>query len=272
MDQKLENVDIKIFLGEEETTESSQIEGEEPDEHLSDTEIVEYGHIKSYVLRQARLTVAQGRAYAEFGARYILPWREVQLNYATVFGNNNPVILEIGFGMGHATAEIALNNPDFNYLAVEVHKPGVGALIERIVKQDINNIRILHLDVVPVLQKMIPPASLAGVHIFFPDPWPKKKHHKRRLIQTAFLQDLAQACLPGAYIYLATDWEEYGLWMVEVLAKASSWQNQYPDFSPRIPWRPQTAFERKGLDKEHVIREIYALRCQPEVQNATSEE
>ena len=219
-----------------------------------------HGHIRSYVLRQARFTNAQSRAYEQFGEKYILAGLSGFLNFPAIFGNANPVILEIGFGMGHATAEIASVNPNRNYLAIEVHKPGVGALIERIVSQGISNIRILHMDAVPALHELIPFASLTGVHVFFPDPWQKKRHYKRRLIQPPFLQLLAKACLPGAYLYMATDWEDYACWMVAALGQTPDWQNQYPDFAPPLPWRPQTAFERKGLNKDHLIREIYALR------------
>lgn len=256
MDHQIEDVDPNEFLGGEPDEPSGEEGGE------TSPETVERGHIRSYVLRQARLTGAQARAYDEHGARYILPFGGGVLDFPALFGNGNPVVMEIGFGMGHATAEIALLNPDRNYLAVEVHKPGVGALIERLVANGIANVRILHHDAVPVLRQMVAPQSLSGVHIFFPDPWQKKRHHKRRLIQAPFLAELARVCLPGAYLYLATDWEDYAQWMVAALAAAPDWQNQYEDYSPPIPWRPQTSFERKGLDKEHAIREIYALRRQ----------
>jgi tRNA (guanine-N7-)-methyltransferase len=227
-------------------------------------------HIRSYVLRQGRATRAQDRAWELYGTHFLVPTPAPgeavpegslpPLDFAELFGNPNPVVLEIGFGMGHATAEIALANPDRNYLGVEVHRPGVGALLDKAGDAGISNLKIIHHDVVPVLARMVPPGSLAGVHVFFPDPWRKKRHFKRRLIQAPFLETLAAACRPGAYLYLATDWADYAQWMLEELAKAPSWRNQYEGFAPAIEWRPSTSFEKKGLAKEHVIREVFALR------------
>lgn len=236
-------------------------------------------HIRSYVLRQGRATRAQERAWELYGQRYLIPLgstaeeqalyaespsaslsRLPGLDFRALFGNDHPVVLEIGFGMGHATAEIAQANPDRNYLCVEVHGPGVGSLLDKAGQADLANIRIVHHDIIPVLESLVSPGSLEGVHVFFPDPWRKKRHFKRRLIQAAFLEDLARVCRPGAYLYLATDWADYAQWMLDELAKAPSWVNQYPDFAPAIPWRPSTSFEKKGLAKDHIIREIYALK------------
>jgi tRNA (guanine-N7-)-methyltransferase len=237
-------------------------------------------HIRSYVLRQGRATRAQERAWERFGERYLValgrtpeeraffeesPSASLEclgpLDLAALFGNDHPVVLEIGFGMGHATAEIAAANPGRNYLGVEVHGPGVGSLLDKAGELGLSNLKIIHHDVVPVLDGFVPPGSLAGVHVFFPDPWRKKRHFKRRLIQAPFLETLAGVCRPEAYLYLATDWADYAQWMLDELAKSPSWKNQYPGWAPAIEWRPSTSFEKKGLAKDHVIREIYALRA-----------
>lgn len=212
------------------------------------------------MLRQSKITQAQVRAYDELGRHFMLPYAPTPVETQTVFGNTNPVVLEIGFGMGHATAEIAKVNPSTNYIGVEVHKPGVGALLDRIREYGLENLRIVHHDVVDVVETMIAPGMLSGLHVFFPDPWPKKKHNKRRLIQAAFLEKLATRCAPGAYLYLATDWEDYAQWMLAEIAQAPSWTNPHGGFCPPIEWRPSTAFERKGLAKDHIIREVYAIR------------
>ena len=237
---------------------------------MTESDESNHGHIRSYVLRQGRSTRAQDRAWELFGARYLVPMPTIGeplptgglacLDFTALFGNNYPVVLEIGFGMGHATAEIAAANPGMNYLAVEVHSPGVGSLLDKAGSLALTNLKIIHYDVVPVLVQMIPPGSLGGIHVFFPDPWRKKRHFKRRLIQVDFLEKLARACAPGAYLYLVTDWADYAQWMLDELAKAPFWQNQYADWAPAVSWRPSTSFEKKGRALDHVIREIYALK------------
>lgn len=213
-------------------------------------------HIRSFVLRQTRMTQAQELALEKLSPIYELPYRQQELDMDTIFGRQAPRILEIGFGMGHATAQIAAANPAIDYLGVEVHGPGVGALMLRIDEQALKNIRVVRKDVVLVLRDMIPAKSLDGVHVFFPDPWQKKRHHKRRLIQVEFLESLAEKVKKGGYIYLATDWADYADWMLDALNQAPSWQNRYPGFAPLQQWRPGTSFEHKGIEKAHLIQEL----------------
>ncbi|AEF85206.1 tRNA (guanine-N(7)-)-methyltransferase [Treponema primitia ZAS-2] len=218
-----------------------------------------YG-IKSYVIRAGRMSVAQRRSYETLGPDFSVPFAEGLLDFNSVFGSHNPVTLEIGFGMGIATAEIAEENPDKNYLGVEVHKPGIGRLLWEIEKRGLTNIRIIEYDAVEVLGKMIPPSSLAAFHIFFPDPWPKKRHHKRRLITRPFTETLVEKLLPGGYVYMVTDWAEYGEWALAELSGTPGLRNPYDGFAPPQAWRPQTKFERKGLDKHHEVRELFFLK------------
>jgi tRNA (guanine-N7-)-methyltransferase len=218
-----------------------------------------YG-IKSYVIRAGRMSVAQRRSYETLGTNFCVPFGREALDFSAVFGSDNPVTLEIGFGMGIATAEIAGENPDKNYLGVEVHRPGIGRLLWEIEKRVLTNIRIIEYDVVDVLEKMIPPSSLAAFHIFFPDPWPKKRHHKRRLVTRPFTETLVEKLLPGGYIYMVTDWADYGDWALAELSATAGLRNPHEGFAPPQPWRPQTKFERKGLDKHHDVRELFFLK------------
>jgi tRNA (guanine-N7-)-methyltransferase len=159
--------------------------------------------------------------------------------------------------MGIATAEIAASFPEKNYLGIEVHKPGIGRLLWEIEKRHIGNIRIIEYDAAEVLAEMIPDASLEGIHVFFPDPWPKKRHHKRRLITRPFTDLLARRLCPGAYLYMVTDWADYGDWALGELSATPGLINRYRDFAPPQPWRPLTKFERKGLLKNYQVRELY---------------
>lgn len=170
------------------------------------------------------------------------------------------MIVEIGFGMGAATALIAQANPERNYLGLEVHRPGIGRLLWEIERRGLSNIRIIEHDAVEVMEGMIAPASLEGIHLFFPDPWPKKRHHKRRLIRRPFTDTLAERLRPGGYLYMVTDWEDYALWALSELSAAGSLENPYGGFAPPRDWRPETEFERKGLDKRHEVRELYFVR------------
>ncbi|MCL2443035.1 MAG: tRNA (guanosine(46)-N7)-methyltransferase TrmB [Treponema sp.] len=220
--------------------------------------------LKSFVIRQGWFTDAQKKAYESLSPRYMLPVSfdqlsssEEKLNYKDIFGNTGNVILEIGFGSGFATAEIAKANPEKNYIGIEVHKPGIGRLLWEIEKQNLNNIRIIEYDAVPVLEKIIAPESLDAVHVFFPDPWPKKKHHKRRLVQLPFTLTLAKCLKQGGYLYMVTDWEDYALYALEELSATEGLKNNYDGFADSQTWRPRTRFEQKGLDKEHIIRELY---------------
>ncbi|GHV85898.1 tRNA (guanine-N(7)-)-methyltransferase [Spirochaetia bacterium] len=215
-------------------------------------------HLKSFVLRSGRMTPAQTRSY-ETG-HYLIPYTGEPADFAASFGNNKPVTVEIGFGMGRATAEIAAANPDKNYVGIEVFKAGIGKLIWEAETRGLLNIRIIEHDAVDVVQKMIAPVSAAAFHIFFPDPWPKKRHHKRRLIQKPFAELLASRLCPGAYVYFVSDWEEYAQSALEVFSAVPALTNPHGGFAPPLEWRVQTKFEKKGLDKNHLVREIYMER------------
>jgi tRNA (guanine-N7-)-methyltransferase len=221
--------------------------------------------IRSYVLRSGRMTAAQQRAYEELSPRYCLSGFAPVPSYAAVFGNPHPVTIEIGFGMGIATAWIAQDNPDRNYLGIEVHKPGIGRLLWEIEHRALENIRIIECDAVETLEYRIADESAAGFHIFFPDPWPKKKHHKRRLITRPFTDLLAEKLAPGAYLYMVTDSEDYAQWALAELSATAKLRNPYRDhaagFAPPQSWRPPTKFEAKGRAKNHVIRELYFCKA-----------
>jgi tRNA (guanine-N7-)-methyltransferase len=216
--------------------------------------------IKSYVLRAGHLTPAQKRSYDSLSGKFIIPYEEKLLDFAGIFGNNNPVIVEIGFGMGRATAVIAGENPDKNYIGLEIHKPGIGRLLWEIEKRPLSNVRIIERDATDVFQNMIPDNSLDGVHIFFPDPWPKKKHHKRRLIQPSFTDCIASKIKPGGYLYMVSDWLDYAKWALSALTGTEGMVNEYSGFAEPQAWRPQTSFEKKGLDKKHEIKELFFRR------------
>jgi tRNA (guanine-N7-)-methyltransferase len=226
-----------------------------------------YG-IKSYVLRAGRMSDAQKRSYETLSSRFCIPFADAGgelLAYRLSFGNENPVTVEIGFGMGIATAMIAEANPAMNYLGLEVHRPGIGRLLWEIENRNLSNIRIIEHDAVEVLQKMIPNHSVTAFHIFFPDPWPKKRHHKRRLITRPFTDLLAEKMKPGAYLYMVTDWEDYGNWALAELSATPGLANPYGGgvqggFAPHQEWRPITKFERKGIEKNHEVREIYFVK------------
>jgi tRNA (guanine-N7-)-methyltransferase len=223
---------------------------------------VEGGHppIRSYVLRAGRVGSGQARALAELGPRYVLPYRGEVLDLGAVFGRDAPRILEIGFGMGEGLAETAAAHPENDYLGIEVHTPGVGALLKQIGERGLDNVRIVQHDAVEVLERMIDPASLAGVHIFFPDPWHKKRHHKRRLIQPPFVAMLAQRIAPGGYLHLATDWEGYAQQMLEVLSAEPSLVNTAQGFCERPETRPLTKFEQRGLRLGHGVWDLLFRR------------
>jgi tRNA (guanine-N7-)-methyltransferase len=215
-----------------------------------------HSHIRSYVLRQGRVSNAQGRAVEtllpKFGIRH-----SIQLiDYKQLFNNSAPTILEIGFGMGETTARIAAAQPDKNFIAIEVHTPGVGNLLKEIDAQQLTNLRIIQHDAVEILRDMIPVASLAGIHIFFPDPWPKKRHHKRRLIQSPLVKVLCDKLQPGAYIHAATDWQEYADHILATLRAEPALENTATDFAPRPDYRPLTKFEQRGIKLGHGVWDI----------------
>jgi tRNA (guanine-N7-)-methyltransferase len=234
---------------------------------MEDTLPVRRG-VKSYVLRSGRTTAAQKRAYDEFSGRRCIPFSPGVLDCAAVFGNNNPVTIEIGFGMGAAAARIAQENPDRNFLGIEVYRPGIGKLLWEIDRRRLTNIRIIEHDAVEVLESMIGGNAAAAFHIFFPDPWPKKKHRKRRLITRPFTDLLAEKLAPLGYLYMVTDSEDYAHWALAELSTAAGLRNPYGDsscagsvgFAPGRSWRPQTKFEAKGLAQDRRIWEIYLVK------------
>ncbi len=215
--------------------------------------------IRSYVLRTGRLSRLQKNALETLSDRYSIPFQNKHINFEKIFGNNNPVIIEIGFGMGHATAEIADKNRHKNYIGIEVHTPGVGKLLSRIDILNLSNLRIIQYDAVHVIRTMVPSGSLQGVHIFFPDPWPKKKHNKRRLIKHEFIEELLPLIKKDGYIYAVTDWEDYAEQILRVFNKFTELKNPYGNYADGIEWRPDTSFEKKGIKKNHKIREIWEI-------------
>jgi tRNA (guanine-N7-)-methyltransferase len=219
--------------------------------------------IRSFVTRAGRVSTGQRRAMDELGPRFVVPYApatEAAADWNAVFGREAPRVLEIGFGMGASTAEIAALRPNDDFLGVEVHEPGVGALLKLIGEQELTNIRIIQHDAVEVLENMIAPDSLDGVHIFFPDPWHKARHHKRRLIQPKFVQLLISRMKPGAYLHCATDWQNYAEQMLEVLGAEAALENTAADYAPRPDYRPVTKFERRGLRLGHGVWDLVFKR------------
>ena len=214
--------------------------------------------VRSFVLRQGRISSGQKRSYEKLFNIYGIAGGETGiLESAKIFGNDNPMIVEIGFGMGKATAAIALKNSCVNYLGIEVHKPGIGRLLGEIERLALKNIRIVEGDAVEILTRRIKDNSVSAFHVFFPDPWPKKRHHKRRLITRPFTDLLAAKLLNGAYIYMVSDWADYGDWALRELSATPGLINRYNDFAEHQSWRPETEFELKGRNKNHEIRELY---------------
>ena len=203
----------------------------------------------------------QVRALQELGPRYLLPFQDSMPDWTTVFGRTAPRMLEIGFGMGAATAAIAMARPDIDFVGVEVHEPGVGALLRQIGEMGLGNLRLVQHDAVQVLDRMIEPQSLAGIHVYFPDPWHKKRHHKRRLIQPPFVALLASRLAPGGYLHCATDWEPYAQQMLEVLSAEPLLHNTAPGYAPRPEWRPLTKFEQRGLRLGHGVWDLLFRRA-----------
>jgi tRNA (guanine-N7-)-methyltransferase len=216
--------------------------------------------VRSYVLRGGRMGPGQQRALDELGPRFVLAFQDTPLDFEQVFGRHAPVVLEIGFGMGDATARIAAEQPDTDFLGVEVHEAGVGALLRRIGELGLDNLRIVRHDAVEVLRHMVPPGALAGVHLYFPDPWPKKRHHKRRLVQPPFVRLLAERLAPGGYVHFATDWQPYAEQMLQVLAAEPALANTVTDYAPRPARRPLTKFEARGLKLGHGVWDLVFRR------------
>lgn len=220
-------------------------------------EITARREIKTYVLRIGRMTAAQEKAYQELSAAWCIPFEEKKLNFVDIFGNTNPIIIEIGFGMGDATAVLAEANPDINYIGIEVHRPGVGKLLNEIKRRNLRNLYIIEHDAMEVLEYMINDNSVNGFHIFFPDPWPKKRHHKRRMVQRPRTDMLAKKLMSGGYFYFVTDWFEYAEFALEELNNTPGLKNKYKDFAEPQPWRKQTKFERKGQAANRPITELF---------------
>ncbi len=212
------------------------------------------------MLRQGRVSSAQQRACETLLPRYGVTFSAARLDLEQLFGRAAPKILEIGFGMGESTAAIAAAQPENDYLGIEVHTPGVGNLLKLIDAQALPNVRIILHDAVEVLRHMIAPQSLDGIHIFFPDPWPKKRHHKRRLIQPPLVALLTEKLKPGAYLHAATDWHEYAEQILMVFSAAPVLKNTAAEYAPRPAYRPQTKFETRGLRLGHGVWDIVFQR------------
>jgi tRNA (guanine-N7-)-methyltransferase len=212
--------------------------------------------IRSFVLRQGRFSPAQQRARATLLPPFGVPYAAALLDLAAVFGRDNPKILEIGSGMGEATAEIAEAQPDRDFLAIEVHSPGVGGLLKLLDEKNLHNVRIVQHDATEVVAHMIAPGALAGIHVFFPDPWPKKRHHKRRLLQAEFIHALAQRLGPAGYLHVATDWEDYATVVLAAASAEPLLVNTAAGFAPRPAYRPATKFEQRGLKLGHGVWDI----------------
>jgi tRNA (guanine-N7-)-methyltransferase len=223
--------------------------------------------VRSFVLRAGRVTAAQARALDALWPRWGVALPEAPVDegfWERVFGSEGPLTLEIGFGMGASLLAMAEREPERRFVGVEVHPPGVGALLAGIEARGLANLRVVREDVIVALPRLFPPGSLDRVQLFFPDPWPKKRHHKRRLIQPAFVAALAEHVRVGGRLLLATDWEPYAQWMLEVLEAAPAWRNAAGPgaFSPRPPERPETRFERRGLARGHEVRDLVFERVE----------
>jgi tRNA (guanine-N7-)-methyltransferase len=212
--------------------------------------------VRSYVLRQGRISNAQQRAYDKLLPTFGIPYSPQTIDLNQLYGREALHILEVGFGMGETTVAVANAHPEIDYLGIEVHTPGVGSLLNRIDTHGLSNLRVIQHDAVEVLRQMIAPASLGGIHIFFPDPWPKKRHRKRRLIQATFVSLLANRMQPGAYLHIATDWTEYAEQVLETLSEEPLLKNTVERYALRPAHRPLTKFEQRGLKLGHEVRDI----------------
>jgi tRNA (guanine-N7-)-methyltransferase len=212
--------------------------------------------IRSFVLRQGRTTQAQQRALDELVPRYGLAFSPEPIDAERIFNRKAPLVLEIGSGMGETTAAIAAAHPEADFIAVEVHGPGVGSLLNRIDSQQLQNLRVIRHDAVEVLERMIGEGALAAIHVFFPDPWPKKRHHKRRLVQPAFVSLMRSKLAPGGSVHLATDWAEYAEQMAEVFSKDAGFEPAPEGYVKRAT----TKFEKRGVNLGHPIRDLFYRR------------
>ncbi len=216
--------------------------------------------IRSFVTRAGRLSTGQARAIETLGPTFCLPYAKQLLNLDLAFGRNAPTILEIGTGMGETTAHIAGLMPEKNFIGVEVHTPGIGSLLKLIGERQLQNLRLIQHDAFEVVTHMLAPTSLAGVHVFFPDPWHKARHNKRRLIQPDFVRLLCSRIAPGGYLHCATDWEDYAVQMLEVLGTEPALRNSAEGYAPRPDYRPVTKFENRGLKLGHGVWDLVFTR------------
>ena len=214
---------------------------------------MEQDSIRTYRLRGSRITGPQQSALDKFWGRYGLEYSNDFLDILGLFPSSKAVLLEIGFGMGEATALLAKNSPETGFLAVEVHKPGIGKLMSRIEELGLSNVRIIEGDAHPILKTMIPNSSIDGIHLFFPDPWPKKRHHKRRIVNAEFLKLIYPKIKAGGYIHIATDWVPYAEQIQEVFAASPLFTGGVVD---RPEWRPLTRFEGQGITKDHQVNDL----------------
>ena len=191
---------------------------------------------------------------------YGVPYAKHLLDFEQLFGRRAPTGLEIGFGMGETTVQIAGARPETNFLGIEVHSPGVGSALRQVQTRQLSNVRVIQHDAVEVVRDMIAPQSLHGIHVFFPDPWPKKRHHKRRLLQPEFVTELARRLEPAGYLHVATDWQAYAEHILEVLSAETLLENTARQYAPRPPYRPQTKFEARGLKLGHGVWDVIFRR------------
>jgi len=214
--------------------------------------------IKSFVLRQGRLSKAQQNAIDTQWPKFGLTLKDELLDLTELFGRDAPTILEIGFGMGKSLAEMAEANPQQNYIGIEVHRPGIGALLKLVEEKGLTNIRVYNDDAIEVLEKCIPKNALAGVYLFFPDPWHKKRHNKRRIVQPHFVETIATHLKPGGQFHMATDWEDYAIHMMEVMNSAPNYNNISGEgqYTPRPEYRPLTKFEARGHKLGHGVWDL----------------
>ena len=224
-----------------------------------------YRTIKTYVLRQGRMTSAQQRDYNELSKIWCIPFSENKINPVELFGNENPVIIEIGFGMGDATVQIAEEHPDINYIGIEVHRPGVGKVLGEIKNRGLKNLYVIEYDALDVLEKLIPDNSVDGFHISVAIPWQTTNDHQRGLVQPPRTNLFEQKLCKGGYIYFVTDWQEYADFALEELTLTEGLKNKYADFAEPQSWRPKTKFERKGINADRVINELFFEKLQEKV-------
>ena len=213
---------------------------------------------RSYRLRGVRITPAQQEARDNLWAKFGVEFQESEIDLGTLFPSAQPIVMDIGYGMGEATWQIAKANPSTNYLGVEVHMPGVGKLMARLDEYELTNVRLIERDVFEVFYYMVKDSSLDGVHLFFPDPWPKKRHFKRRIVNERFLSDVAAKLKPGGYLHIATDWVPYAEWIKEVFSQTKLFTGGVVE---RPDWRPLTRFEGQGISKDHAVNDFRFLKA-----------